>query len=198
VQFALAAGCQHRQEKPINNNIRRSKKAVSTLSFLVMRGVIAGFSLGFAGLLVPLGIGMVSILLSQPQRSLTNIKSEEVNLLLAGCAGVFMLILGVIATVRTIKDAILHKELREHGVTTRGHIVDQWIAWFDFSAGKRLRRYIAYEYSDEYSNSYVIKQPIPLGGDRYAQIGTPVTVRYLPRDPSISQVEIVDDKRRVP
>lgn len=173
------------------DQVRRSKKAVPTLSSLITSGVVAGFLLSIACPLSPMGISGASTWLLQTPHSLASLATEENNLMLVGCMGIFMLILGGIMGVRTISGIIRYRELKAHGVTTQGRIVDQWIAWFDFSAGRRLRRYMAYEYGD----GHTAKQPLPLWGHKYAQIGTPVTVRYLPRDPSISHVELVDDKR---
>jgi hypothetical protein len=177
----------------MNSKIRPSKKAVPTLSSLISSGFVAGLLLSIACPLSPLGIGRVSVWLLRTPHSLTSLATEESGLMLVGCMGILMLILGGITGARTITGIIRYRELKAHGVTTQGRIVDQWIAWFDFSAGRRLRRYMAYEYGD----GYTAKQPLPLWRHEYAQIGTPVTVRYLPRDPSISHVECIDDKWQI-
>jgi hypothetical protein len=130
------------------------------------------------------------MLLLRPQ-SLANFE-EAPGILIASSISVPMLVIMGIVTVRTIRHALLYRELKAQGTTAQGHVVDQWrTSCFSFRIPHRFWRYIAYEYAD----GYTAKQPIPPGIDQHAQIGTPVTVRYLPRDPSISQVELVDDKR---
>jgi hypothetical protein len=124
-----------------------------------------------------------------------NLGSENFDILAASIMGVLLLVPMGIVGVHTIKHALLRKELKAQGVTTQGRVVDQWrTSCFSFRIPHRFWRYIAYEYAD----GYTAKQLIPPGINQHAQIGTPVTVRYLPHDPSISQVELVDDKWQVP
>jgi hypothetical protein len=175
------------------DQVRHSKEAVPTRALLVIRGIVAVFLGIIACPLARLGIGVASMALLQPQ-AFANFE-EAPGILIASSMSVPMLVgMGVIG-VRTIKHALLYRDLKTQGITTQGHVVDQWrMSYFSFRIPRRFWRYIAYEYADGYT-TYTAKQMIPIGIYQHTQIGTPVTVRYLPHDPSISQVELVDDKR---
>ncbi|MBN1976066.1 MAG: hypothetical protein JW918_01590, partial [Anaerolineae bacterium] len=137
-------------------------------------------------------IDVASMALLQPQ-AFANFE-EAPGILIASSMSVPMLVFMAILGVRTVKHALLYRELKDQGVTTQGHVVDRWGVWFTISRPRRFWRYIAYEYTDGYT-AYAAKQMIPIGLYKHTQVGTPVTVRYLPHDPSISQVELVDDKK---
>ena len=172
------------------NQVRRSKEAVPTQTILAIRGLVVGVVGIVACPIACLGIDVASMALLQPQ-AFANFE-EAPSILIASSMGVFMLVLMGIVGVRTIRHALQHRELKAQGVTTQGHVVDRWgMSCFSFRIPRRFWRCIAYEYAD----GYTAKQLIPLGIYQHAQIGTPVTIRYLPHDPSISQVELVDDKR---
>jgi uncharacterized integral membrane protein len=172
------------------NQIRRSKEAVPTQVILVLRGIAVGVLGIIACPLVCLGTNIASSLLLYPQWRAD--LAEDLDILIASIMGVLLLIpMGVVA-VRTIKHALLYRELKAQGITTQGRVVDQWrTSCFSFRIPHRFWRYIAYEYAD----GYTAKQLLPPGIYQHAQIGTLVTVRHLPHDPSISQVELVDDKK---
>jgi hypothetical protein len=172
------------------NQVRRSKEAVPTQTILVMRGLVVGVLGIVACPTACLGIDVASVLLLQPQ-SRANFGSEDLDILIASGIGVLLLVLMGIGSVRTIRHALLRRELEAQGVTTQGHVVDRWRAWFSLRVPYRAWRYIAYEYAD----GHTAKQLIPIGIYEHTQIGTPVTVCYLADDPSISQVELVDDKK---
>jgi hypothetical protein len=172
------------------DQVRRSKEAVPTQAILVMRGLMVGVLGIIACPLARLGIEITSMLLLR-QQSLADFE-EAPGILIASSMSVPLLIIMGNVSVRTIRHALLHRELKAQGVTIQGRVVDRWrVSCFSFRQPRRFWRYIAYEYAD----GHTARQLIPLGIFRRTQIGTPVTVRYLPHDPSISQVEFVDDKR---
>ena len=174
------------------DQIWRSKEAVPTQSMLVIRGIAVGLLGIIACPLACLGINLASTLLLQPQ--LLADFEEAPGILIASSMSVPMFVLMGIVGVRIVKHTLLQRELKAQGVTTQGHVVGQrGTSWFSFRRPRRYWRYIAYEYAD----GYTAKQMIPLEIYKHTQIGMPVAVRYLPHDPSISQVELVDDKWQV-
>ena len=176
----------------MSDRIRSSKEAVPTQSMLVLPGVLIGFLSIMACMLARLGINL-GLLLLQPQHTLASLGPTGLSILIASSLSVPMLMLAGVGSVRTLRHLQQHRELKTQGVTTQGYIVDRWKAWFSFYRPYRFWRYIVYGYAD----GHTAKQPIPLRLYKHAQIGTPVTVRYLEHDPSISRVELVDDKWQV-
>lgn len=72
-----------------------------------------------------LGTNRASTLLLHPQ--LLADLAEALDILIASSIGVLLLVLMGIGGVRTIKHALLHRELKDQGVTTQRHVVvDQW------------------------------------------------------------------------
>jgi hypothetical protein len=172
------------------DQVRHSKEAVPTQALLVIRGIVAVFLGIIACPLARLGIDVASMALLQPQ-AFANFENAP-SILIASSISVPMLVgMGVIG-VRTIRHALLYRELKTQGVTTQGRVVDRWrMSSFSFRIPRRFWRYVAYEYAD----GHTAKQLIPIGIYEHTQAGTPVTVRYLPHDPSVSQVELVDGKK---